>query len=467
MTYDETCKALASATEELEGVLNDAGERSLNDEEVAVCDQLEEKIRVHNAEIDKFKEDAARRKRAALYRQTLGDPRDLQGGKVNPDDLKTITEPKRAITGPNLYPGHLRGFEGEDARENAYRSGLHILASTHPEPQTRAWAKGRCDELSVEMLANVQKEGANVIGGYLVFPEFEAAVVKLRNEYGVLRANARVKPMASDTLSQPRRVSGLTVYYPEEGGEITSSNMTWDQLSLIARKMAVMARWTTELDEDAVISMAVELADEVAFAFSKAEDTNGFIGTGSAIYGGMRGIVDAINDASGVTYAGSIATAVTANTAFSTLDLVDFEEVVGLLPQYARLRGPKWYISHIGFWASMARLIDAAGGNTGAMIAGDVPFRFLGLPVVITDVMNTTTTAQTSTVLALCGSLSDCVYLGTRRGMTVKTSDQRYIEYDQLAIQATQRVGISCYPGDPEAPLTAAGPIIALKTPSA
>ena len=115
----------------------------------------------------------------------------------------------------------------------------------------------------------------------------------------------------------------------------------------------------------------------------------------------------------------------------------------------------------------MARLIYAAGGNTGEMIAGNVPFLFLGLPVVICDVMNSTTSAQASTVLILCGSLSDCVYLGTRRGVTVKTSDQRYIEYDQLAIQVTQRIGISCYPGDPELPLTAAGPMIALKAPAA
>jgi HK97 family phage major capsid protein len=49
--------------------------------------------------------------------------------------------------------------------------------------------------------------------------------------------------------------------------------------------------------------------------------------------------------------------------------------------------------------------------------------------------------------------------MGERRGITVKTSEERYFEYDQIAIQATERVDINVHDvGD----ATTAGPIVAL-----
>ena len=39
-------------------------------------------------------------------------------------------------------------------------------------------------------------------------------------------------------------------------------------------------------------------------------------------------------------------------------------------------------------------------------------------------------------------------YMGVRRGVKVVTSDQRFIEFDQIAIQATQRVAINNVLGD-------------------
>jgi hypothetical protein len=49
--------------------------------------------------------------------------------------------------------------------------------------------------------------------------------------------------------------------------------------------------------------------------------------------------------------------------------------------------------------------------------------------------------------------------MGERRGIRVKTSDDRYFEYDQIGIQATERVDIVVHDvGD----ATTAGPIVAL-----
>jgi len=472
----------------LDGAENE--NRPLTKEEQADVDKLETEADEARTAIQEQERMQAARRRSEERKAFLNESRARQthlapGGSATPETTTEEEEVEKlqermALTAPPVpismgglglefqrYPGRLRAFEGSDAKALAYRAGVHLLATAGRGDQ-REWAKKQCDalEVPIEMLANVQREGSDVYGGYLVFPEFEKSVIKLRNEYGSLRRNARIKPMGSDTLTQPRRTAGLTVYFPEEAGSITQSDMKWDQLSITAKKMAVLAQYSTELDEDGIINLADELADETAYAFAKKEDECGFLGDGTSTYGGFYGITTRIDDNSGSTYSGSIVTATTGNTTFGTLDLVDFEEVLGQVPQYARGRG-KWYISNAGFWASMARLVDAAGGNTGAMLQAGVGLRFLGWPVEIVDVMNSTLTTQASTVLLLFGSLPQCVYLGTRRGITVKTSDHRYLEYDKIGFQATQRVGIACYPGDPEAPTTAGGPVLALKTPAA
>jgi hypothetical protein len=74
---------------------------------------------------------------------------------------------------------------------------------------------------------------------------------------------------------------------------------------------------------------------------------------------------------------------------------IDFEACVGKLPQWAEGDDVAWYISKPGFYASMASLMDAAGGNTQDNVAGGKNLQFLGYPVRITQVLNRTLTTQT------------------------------------------------------------------------
>jgi HK97 family phage major capsid protein len=111
----------------------------------------------------------------------------------------------------------------------------------------------------------------------------------------------------------------------------------------------------------------------------------------------------------------------------------------------------------------MARLMDAGGGNTNVTLAdGSRQMMFLGYPVVFAQVLNAVTTAQTSTAIAAFGDLRLGTTLGNRRGVAVKVSDQRYLEYDQIGILGTQRVDINVHE---KGTATAAGAVIVLKTP--
>lgn len=365
---------------------------------------------------------------------------------------------------PDTYRRHgkldTRAYATE---KDAYIAGQFALATLFGNEKAGQWCKDGGYLLKVgdpgwESLA--QGTNSNTAGGYLVVPQFLNAIVDLREEYGVFRPNTRVVTMVSDTMSAPRRTSGLTAYFVSENpaSGITESNKTWDSISLTAKKLAAIVKYSSEIAEDAVISIAQDLASEIAYAFAVKEDNCGFIGDGTSTYGGMEGAAVKINNGS---YAGSIHTALSGNTGFATLDLEDFNGAVGKLPMYA-LRNAKWYISSVGFANSMQRLAYAAGGNTVSMIAGGTGYSFLGFPVVISQVLNSTTGADTSAIKLLFGDLSLASTMGDRRSIEIATSTERYFETDQLAIRGTSRFDINVHDLGGS---SSAGPLVALKTP--
>jgi HK97 family phage major capsid protein len=345
--------------------------------------------------------------------------------------------------------GSLRSFRGPDAQDRAYAAGQWCLAILGGDQRAAQW----CADNGIETRA--LQTTSNNLGGFLVPEQMETAIIDLREERGVARRVLRIRPMQSDTLIVPRRQSGVTAYFVSENSEITASDKGWDTVSLTARKLAVLTKYSSELNEDSVISIADDLAQEIAYAFADKEDECLFNGDGTSTYGGIVGLKNALGD-------GSEVTAITGNTAFSTLDLEDFEAMVGKLPQFA-VNGARWYISRVGWANSMLRLAEAAGGNTVAQIAGGAPLQFLGFPVEIVQVMNSTTTAQTSTDgIAYLGNLDLAASMGSRRGISIAVDGSRYFEFDQLAIRGTERFDINVHE---KGTASVAGPVIMLKTP--
>lgn len=425
-------------------------ERELTDEESTRVDEIMATIG-EQADGDKpasgLYAQAAKAERLEKIRTQLAT---VDRGGDHIETPKQWAVPRSALAGA----GNLKAFKGgEEAKRDAYLSGQWFLALWGND-RSKQW----CEDHGVSV-QNALSGGDNQLGGFLVPSEFETRVIDLREQYGVFRRNTMVVPMGSDHKTQPRRKSGLTAYAVGDNDEITASDKEWSQVELTAKKWGALAKYSSELNEDSVISIADNLADEMAWAFAKKEDQAGFIGDGTSTYHGVVGVVNKCNDGS---HDGSLYTAATGNTAFSTLDLADFEGMVGQLPQYAEM-GAAWYISKVGYWASMARLLDAAGGNT-IQDLGSGPERvFLGYPVRIVQVMNTTTTAQTTTAgLALFGNLSLASTMGNRRGFGVSVSTDRYFELDQIAIKGTTRFAINVHDvGD----ASTAGPMVCLKTP--
>ena len=106
----------------------------------------------------------------------------------------------------------------------------------------------------------------------------------------------------------------------------------------------------------------------------------------------------------------------------------------------------------------------AANGTLPSDIAAGGGLRFLGCPVVLSNVMNSTLTAQTATDIAALGDLRLAVRFGDRRQMTLSATDQRYWDEDQVAIKATERFDINVHS---KGTATAAGAVMVLRTPGA
>lgn len=317
-------------------------------------------------------------------------------------------------------------------------------------------AQQYCKDYGINIERAGQVEGDNAAGGFLVPHEFNNEMIDLREKFGVFRRNIRIVPMASDTRSQPRRKSGLTAYVIGEGTGATESQKGWDRVQLQTKKIGVLTRYSSELAEDALVSIGDDLAGEIAYAFAHFEDTVGFTGAGTAAHAKIVGAITALqNLEDGAGSAGVIEA--TGNT-WDEFTLQDFLNVIGAQPEFAETPNVKWYCSKV-FWATvMCRLQLAANGNNQGDIASGGTKQFLGYPVEVSQVFPKT--ATNAAIMTLFGDLKLAGMMGDRRQTTIRTSDQQHWEEEEVAVAGSERFDINIHDiGD----ATTAGPLLALK----
>jgi len=336
----------------------------------------------------------------------------------------------------------------------AYKFGNWFAATAGAD-----WAITRCNELGIPMV-KAQSEGVNTAGGFLVPPEFESTIIDLKDEFGVFRQWSNIMPMSAEVKNIPRRTGGLTATFTGESVTGTQTDLSWDQVTLVARKLMTLTKSSNELNEDAIISIGDKIASEIAQAFANKEDLCGFTGDGSQTFGGIVGVGPRITNVNGVTEGGGVIVG-TGNLP-SELTLADFHKTIGILPQFADTPNAAWYC-HRTVWATAMQRLQAAGGGNDIVTLENgarVP-SFLGYPVRVTQTFSLPGTSDFSFVLAVLGDLSQAAMFGDRRGMTVATSDSALnaFEKDELVIRGTQRFDINVHD---VGTATVAGPVVAL-----
>jgi HK97 family phage major capsid protein len=351
--------------------------------------------------------------------------------------------------------GKLKNFKGEGADLRAYRCGMWGVAALlgrNNDSAIAIRAREYCKTNGIP-LTRAATEGINEDGGFNVPTEFGNDIIDNREEFGVLRPNIKVVPMASDSKTQPVREGGLTLYAVGEGKAITESKKRWGQILLVAKKWGVLTKVSSELNEDSVVSWADDMVGEVAAAIAEGEDEIGFNADGTSTYHGISGIRARLRNperASSLPTIANIAGLVVASgNLFSEFTLNDFIAVMGRLPKYAKKRGmPKWYVAQEVWANTMVRVAAAAGGVTATevqnAIVTDSP-RFLSYPVEITEVMPDAD--ANSQISVIFGSLNLGAMLGDRRGVTIAMSDSDGDDFasDILALRATTRFDINVH----------------------
>lgn len=432
----ELRQALSKAVDELEAM---AGKSEAEGFKQDVFDALEEKI----ADIRKQLERVERAEKVAA---SLAQP------AANGDRMT----PKAPARAHKLYSS-LKNFkdreiEGQTIRaaDQAYTAGMWFKATIFGSAEAIDWCKSHGVPVT-----KAQGEGIDGAGGFLVPEELMANIIILREQFGVFRQECQVVPMGSDTLNWPRRTGGLTASFTGENQAVAESQAAWDSVNLTAKKLGALTRMSNEIAEDAVISVADWLVGEIAYAFALKEDDCGFNGDGTSSFGGIRGLTTLAVDGN------HNACKVTASSAtWTSLTIKDVTGLMGTLPQYA-LPSAKFYMSQQAFFQIVGSITAGAGGNRLDVLTEEVRKRLLGYPVVIAQKLPIATPGSGKAMLFF-GDLAKAAAMGERRGVTIKRSDHRYFENDQIGLLGTERFDINVHDmGDN----VTAGPLVALISP--
>ena len=418
----------------------DAEERGMTTDEAAEFDGLMSKMDTTEAKAD-------RQERLEKAEARINAPKEPETKKVITPGTKIEVQNRE-----RFRHGKLRSFTGPNADADAYKAGKWIMATMMGDADAREW----CRQHNVEM--RVQTEGINSAGGFVVPDVMERAIIDLRESYGMARQNCRILPMSSDHTYVPRRVGGVTAYFVGETDEITASDKSWNNVELTAKKLGALTRMSSELNEDSIINMADDLANEMAWAFAKKEDDCCMLGTGASTYGGMEGLEVKMDPDLNPNHTAGQIDAASAGLAHSAIEYTDLVNVMAALPRYARANA-KWHINPVAKVGIFDRLLLAAGGNTNRNLAEKQATMYAGYPIVEWESQTGTDPFTNDNPILFFGDMTMSSTMGTRRGITVKVSDQRYLEYDQIGIMATERFCINHHDlGD----TSTAGPIVAL-----
>lgn len=343
-----------------------------------------------------------------------------------------------SIIRPKMW-GSLKNFKDDSNGEGvkkAERFGRWLLAQ-RGHHKSLNW----CERNGIEVKAHT--EGVNSAGGFLVPDEFETELITLREQYGVFRRNARVRPMSSDTLRLPRRSATLTASFVGEATSGSETTQTFDSILLVAKKVMVLTTVSNELNEDSFVNLADDIAGEIAYAFALKEDECGFIGDGTSTYGGITGVATAVAAGTDGTnyYDGGLTTS-------ADIVLADVNATMALLPAYADSPNCKWYMHKSTWHGGFEKVASAAGGTSGREIQEGYRGTptFFGYPVEFAQVM-TSGSYTANNAVALFGDLSMAASFGDRRTTEVQISDSALnaFEQDELAIRGTERFDINVH----------------------
>lgn len=328
-----------------------------------------------------------------------------------------------------MFENRIRAFTGPGAEQRATCVG-HFFKAMAGKDVSRDW----CIANGIGLVkATVETTGT--FGGFLAPHEFDSAIIAVRERAGAYRQGAEVRPIKSVSNFRPRRSGGVTASFVAEGAVIPESNFSLDAVQASMKKLAVLARGSSELFDDEAADLGEFLTSEIAYSMAATEDDCGFNGDGTSTYSGISGLSAKLTGTRS-----AIAAASTHNT-FLTIDATDLANLVGGVMASA-LPGAAWYCSQLAFAQTFCRIANTAGGGHlhSEVLDGERTHFFNGFPIRMSAKLPALTTSLAGKPMMFFGDLSKSSVLIERSNQTVlATSLERAMDSDQVLVRGVVR----------------------------
>jgi HK97 family phage major capsid protein len=331
----------------------------------------------------------------------------------------------------------VKAFTGPRAEERAERCG-HFLKGLAGSSASREF----CIQHKILLQkASGEDIGAVGGGGFLVPEELDNAILQVRDTVGAFASQAETRPATSVMNVRPRRTQGLTASWTSEGASIPESSFQLDGITAVLKKIAILARSSTELWEDSAADLAEFVANEIAWAFASTEDDSGFNGDGTSTYRGISGLFTKLTGTK------SAIAAASAHNTWLTLDSTDIANLMGGILATG-IRNARWYISEIGFAQCFCRLSGVSGSVTWITGPdGKLEASYLGFPISFSSKLPNATTSLAGKAMIYFGDLRQSAVLVQRHATVIASSSHRAMDQDQILTRATRREDIICHLG--------------------
>jgi len=374
------------------------------------------------------------------------------------DAIRGTSSPHAAIGGDEPSAGVPQRFSIGNVERKAYAAKIKSgKAAFHDVDQAEAFgAWMRLSTLAgneygqkkadLEITRKAQITTNNQLGGALVPLEFIPNLVWLTEQYGIARKIANVVTMSRDVASVPRKTAIASMSPVAETGTITPTDNSYNNVTLTAKKYAVLFQVSRELLADSAVNIADDLARSIAEAQAIAEDQAYFNGNGGATFANQLGLTAALPTSAYLT----------GNT-WAALTVADFATAIGRVENVnpARLA----FVCSRQFFAQAMLRVDKVANQFKDLTTGmpGADATFMGYPVYFSQVMATATGSNVRSVYF--GDFMGATMIGDRRQLEIQTSDQFYFNADALAVRGTARFNVNIH-GDGRG--STYGPIVSI-----
>lgn len=281
--------------------------------------------------------------------------------------------------------------------------------------------KSMAERMETFRKTNQINEGTASEGGYLVAPEYQWDIIKLARNRSYALQLCRVVNMVSNTQYVPTEATHGVSTWEAEAATKTSSEPTFGQVRLDAKKNFCLARITNEELADTSVDLVGLLTEQFAYATGQELDSKMLLGTGSPWSGLLSTVTQSVILAAG----GSV----------STLTFTDLSNVIAQIVE-ARLEGASWLVSR-GAKHYIRSLKDTQGRPVFAMPGNGVPGTIWEYPYYQSEKMPNVDSVSNKQILF--GNFNYAI-LGRRKGaMTIDVDPYGLFDSDMVRFRMTTR----------------------------